>query len=424
MNSAIRLIIFFSLSFSSYLSLYGFGEYTDSDYPLSYFITESSSYFIEKDQSSTIWNNYETVFNIGYSIHSNEMDEISIYNSYLSSLSYTIPMGKSKYLTFGINPYTLSNINFMETSYNYIGVEENSNLTNPLSYNTNYMSNGGISKAYLNFTYKFSDKFYIGIKNSHLFGNLEHQKIIRLYDIVYGVNDDGEFDIDSTLYSLNDSMIVSKVNEFKGNSLQLEGKYINNNNEFILSATYDLPLKIRMKMFLNPFVNPSNESLGLFQSLEEMEYYTDPNQTFSYKLASMLKNYSLGYRWKTNDESILFRLMRQNGYDYNSNLMYLEDCDINSINVLYSKDRSFLGVNKFQYSFGLFYKTLETSESNDYDYGFSGDFDFRFIDKDAFNISFTIGERTHNLLDISNEKYFSLRLNLENVEKWFIKGEN
>ena len=56
--------------------------------------------------------------------------------------------------------------------------------------------------------------------------------------------------------------------------------------------------------------------------------------------------------------------------------------------------------------------------------GISGDFEFRFIDKDAFNISFTIGERTHNLLDINNERYFSLKLNLENVEKWLIKGED
>ena len=68
-----------------------------------------------------------------------------------------------------------------------------------------------------------------------------------------------------------------------------------------------------MKMFLNPFVNPSNELLGLFQSLEEMEYYTDPNQTFSYRLESMLKNYYLGYRWKMNKKSILFRFMKQNG---------------------------------------------------------------------------------------------------------------
>ena len=40
----------------------------------------------------------------------------------------------------------------------------------------------------------------------------------------------------------------------------------------------------------------------------------------------------------------------------------------------------------------------------------------------ADNISFRIGERTHNLLDINKEKYFSVTLNLENVEKWFIKG--
>ena len=419
-----RFILLFSFSFSSYLSLYGFGEYVNSDYPLCYFITENSSHFIKNNQNSSFWDKNETIFNIAYSIHSNEMNNNSIYNSYLSSLSYTIPVGKSKYLTFGINPYTLSNINFQETSYTYIGVNQNSNLINPLSYNTNYMSDGGISRAYLNFTYKLSDKIYLGIKNSHLFGNLEHQKIIRLYDIVYGVNDDGEFDIDSTSYSLSDSMIVNKVNEFKGNSIQFEGKYINDNNEFILSGTYDFPLEVKMKMFLNPFINPSNELLGLFQSLEEMEYYTDPDQIFSYRLESMLKNYSLGYRWRMNEKSILFRFMKQNAYDYDNNLMYLEDPNISSMNILYSANKSLSGTNIFQYRLGLFYKILETSGPDDYDYGISGDFEFRFIDKDAFNISFTIGERTHNLLDINNERYFSLKLNLENVEKWLIKGED
>jgi len=350
------------------------------------------------------------------------MAQNSVYNSYLSSLSYTIPMGKDKYLAFGLNPHTLANIDFQETFYNYIGVGENSDLVNPLSYNTNYISDGGISKAYLNLTCKLSDKIYLGVKSSHLFGNLERQKIIRLYDIIYGVNDNGEFDIDSTYYSLNDSMIVNKVNEFKGNSLQLEGKYVNNDNEFILSGVYRFPLKIKMKMFLNPFVNPSNESLGLFSSLEEMEYYTDPNQVFSYRLEPMIKSYSLGYKRKMDEKSMLFRFMRQNADDYNNRFMYLQDPDIVSIDFLYTSNLPLL--NYSQYEVGLFYKVLKIAESDDCDYGITGGLNLKFIDKDAFNISFRIGERTHNLLEINKERYFSLRLSLENIEEWFIKGEN
>ena len=81
-----------------------------------------------------------------------------------------------------------------------------------------------------------------------------------------------------------------------GNSIQFETKYKKQNNEFFISGTYNFPLKIKMKMFLNPFVNPSNESLGIFDTLEEMEYYTDPNQVFSYRLEPTIKNYSFGYR--------------------------------------------------------------------------------------------------------------------------------
>ena len=172
MNSFIKFTVIFSFSFSSYLSLYGFGEYLDNVYPLSYFITENTSHFISNDSKHSLWNGNETVFNIAYSIHSNKMAQNSVYNSYLSSLSYTIPMGKDKYLAFGLNPHTLANIDFQETFYNYIGVGENSDLVNPLSYNTNYISDGGISKAYLNLTCKLSDKIYLGVKSSHLFGKI------------------------------------------------------------------------------------------------------------------------------------------------------------------------------------------------------------------------------------------------------------
>ena len=74
-----------------------------------------------------------------------------------------------------------------------------------------------------------------------------------------------------------------------------------------------------------PFVNPSNESLGVFDSLEEMEYYTDPDQIFSYRLDPIIKNYSLGYRRRFNKKSIFFRLIKQNADNVNSNLIYLKD---------------------------------------------------------------------------------------------------
>ena len=177
-------------------------------------------------------------------------------------------------------------------------------------------------------------------------------------------------------------------------------------------------------MFLNPFVNPANESLGIFDTLEEMEYYTDPNQVFSYKIEPAIKNYSFGYRWRYNEKYLSWKLMKHNADDFNTNLMYLREPDITSIDLFYGSGQVLSNLNHINYKLGLFYKILKNSNFNDYDYGMVANFSLKFIDNDAFNISFRIGERTHNLLDINKEKYFSINLNLENVEKWFIKGEH
>ena len=412
-----------SFVFCSYLSLYGFGDYVEDNHISSYFITESSHYFIEDISSTSIWDFPQSHFNITYNISSNDMDNIWVDKTYLNNISYTIPFGKSKYLSFGFNPVTISDINFQETEYNYIG--SNNNPSNsPLSYNTQYISDGGISKAYLKFIYRVSDKFYLGIKNGYLFGNLEHKRLTRLYDIDYEVNDDGLFDVDNTIYTAIDSMIINKVNEFNGSNIEFEAKYKYENSDFFISSTYNFPLSIKMKAYLNPFINPQNESLGIFDNLEEMEYYTNPNQTFSYEMNSMFKKYSLGYRLRNSvNNFMLFKLTKQNGRNFHNNIMYFREPDIIRFDGLYSINKLKSNSN-ISYTFGGFCEILDFKNVNDRDYGAIVNFNFRFIDNNSFNICFKMGQRTHRLLDIDKEKYFSINISLENVEKWFLKGDD
>ena len=54
MKWLIKVILYFSLLYPSYMSMYGFGEYVEDNYFRSSFIAESSDYLIENNFSS-IW---------------------------------------------------------------------------------------------------------------------------------------------------------------------------------------------------------------------------------------------------------------------------------------------------------------------------------------------------------------------------------
>ena len=37
-----------------------------------------------------------------------------------------------------------------------------------------------------------------------------------------------------------------------------------------MSALYDFPLSVNTRLFYNPFLNSSNESLGIYEDLEQL----------------------------------------------------------------------------------------------------------------------------------------------------------
>ena len=260
------------LSFSiPYASMYGFGEYVD-DSPV--FITDYSSNYFGFKLNNMSSRSTESVFNVSYNVKSSSSSIGALDNSYLSSFSFLFPIFSKHFFKFGVAPYTNSDLSFFDSSYSYI--PNNSSLDlDAIAYNTNYESIGGISKAYINYSSEFFKNFFFGLEYSYSFGNLEQNKKIILYDINYNQIDDSEYSID---YSLNDSMIIKKIHNFKGHSLKVESKFLSNKNEFIISGLYDFPLYVSTRLFYNPFVTPSNESLGVYEDLEQLESAVDANQ--------------------------------------------------------------------------------------------------------------------------------------------------
>jgi len=90
----------------------------------------------------------------------NSLSESS-FNSTFSHLAFAIPVNKKSAFSFGILPYS-------DLGYSY----KNSIKVDTVSVDQLYEGEGGLSKAYLGYGYKFGDHLSIGGNVEYIFGNL------------------------------------------------------------------------------------------------------------------------------------------------------------------------------------------------------------------------------------------------------------
>ena len=397
------------------MSMHGFGEYVEDNYNNSLFITEPSPYFVENNFSS-IWKNTNSILNVQYNFRSSQSDNFTLADSYLASLNYTFPLNGLNYFSIGFNPYTISNADFYASQYSYLPANEIESLDSAIAYNVMYNNDGGISKSYLSLLTKISNKVCLGFKYSFLFGNLERNRRIRLYDLNYSFDDEDQI---LTEYVLNDSILINSTNEYSGSNFQIESKYKTEDIEFFISGTYHFPLRVESKFFFN-------EGIENMQNLEQIQTYFQPNQVINYENEANLKNFYLGFRYKMNEiQSFLFKLDKNKAFNYNENSMYLPDTDSFSINLSFnstSKIFTISDLNYINYKIGLFYKKIENSTVSDYDYGLELDYGFRLLDQNYFALSLKVGEKSYQYMDLDNERYYLIGFKIENIEEWFLKG--
>ena len=411
-----KYLLIFVISFLfPYGAIYGFGEYVNT----SSFITDYSSNYFNFKLQDVSYRETESVFNISYNVKYcyNEVDKNN--NSYLSSFSFLFPVLERNFLRFGVKPYTYSNINFSSNQYSYISADSD---LQALAYNSDYESIGGISKAYLDYSFELSSDFLLGVQYSYSFGNLEQNKKIKLYDIEYS-NSDTE-DLYSVSYTLNDSMIVKKIHNFTGHSFKLESKFRIDRDELVLSALYDFPMTVKTRLFYNPFVSVSNQSLGVYDNLEQLESALDANQIIDNKYDGGIKKVLLQYKKHyQNSDYFTLRLWSQNKFNYSSDLMYLPDLKINSIYFgyeFYNPNYRLSTFDYVNYKIGFFYSSLD---DHNHDYGLEFNYGINYSENNNMFISFRYGNRSHSLLGFDNEEYYLIKFNLENIENWFLKGD-
>ena len=287
MNNFIKTFLFISTIYCSHLSMSGFGEYVEDSNSNFLFINESSPYFVENNFSS-IWKGTDSSLTIDYNINSSKSDDFNLASSYLSSINYAFPLTSLSYFSVGFNPYTISDVDFYTSEYLYVPVGQIESLDSPIAYNLIYENDGGISKSYLNFTTKISKKIFLSFKYSYLFGNLERNKRVRLYNLNYSLDENEEMVVN---YLLNDSILINSASEFSGSSLQIESKYKTDKIDFFISGTYHFPLNVESKFFFS-------DGISNMQNLEQLQTYFQPNQSISYENEGNLKNFYIGLRDK------------------------------------------------------------------------------------------------------------------------------
>ncbi|MFD2584156.1 OmpP1/FadL family transporter [Pedobacter vanadiisoli] len=91
----------------------------------------------------------------------NSLSESS-FNSTFSHLAFAAPVGRRSALSFGILPYS-------DLGYSY----KNTTKVDTTTVNQLYEGEGGLSKAYLGYGYRFGDHLRIGGNLEYIFGNLQ-----------------------------------------------------------------------------------------------------------------------------------------------------------------------------------------------------------------------------------------------------------
>ncbi|RNL56887.1 hypothetical protein D7004_00275 [Pedobacter jejuensis] len=90
----------------------------------------------------------------------NDLSETS-FNSTFSHIAFAVPVSRRSALSFGVLPYS-------DLGYSY----KNSTKIDTMSVDQLYEGEGGLSKAYMGYGYRFGDHLSIGANVEYIFGNL------------------------------------------------------------------------------------------------------------------------------------------------------------------------------------------------------------------------------------------------------------
>ena len=434
--------IFFLISylFSSMLEVYGTGEncnqvgaqgigmgniYFFSDY--SNGLNTSSIATFSKSNLTRV--NFAPQFssNIG------GMDDKDIT---VSSFSFSFPVGKSKAVSFGLSPYTRSEIRLLESNGYTISQNSSNFIDHALNSYSEYQFYGGISNFSTSLSVGLGENNNFAFKFNTLFGNQ-----IQMDKIVVSTFD--AFN-DSTEYNFVEQDSTSKVvlNQFSGYSIQFDWMSKINKHEFGISVTSMGPMNVFYRKYYDMYIYPDqyNPYERYFMNLTSGDdllsydpYYSKnikEDIKFIPNILSRIDDIKLGYHYQIDNRGIVFEL-HKDGMFQNSSLQ------VNDVNILnnskpqsvsyhfgyYSRyDNSRISFfNSINLRLGAYYKEYDFDSSEEAT-DFALTFGIGFAINDYLNlidVGVRVGQRNYTLFETEN--YITGNLSINIGERWFLR---
>ena len=433
MKFLIYIGFIFSILNSSPLELYGIGarQYNLNGMGLglgeSFYFSDNPNQ-VSESSIATYWKSNLTRISFSNQFSSN-LGGHSDKDIRISSFSFTFPISKYNGLSFGLRPYTRSDIMIREMDGYFMGSEV-SDIINVVNSYSNYRISGGISSAYIAFSTKINKSNSLGFKLDRLFGNQFHTKKTIISNLDYFSNSGLE-------YSEQDSTYKIVFNEFSGYSIQIDWLIDLSKHEMAFSMTSMGPIDINQRIFIDEYtsLNPY-EADNTFLNIESGDdlLQRDPDYSSYIKddidISSFIKNifnrvndYSIGYHYSSENFGIIT--------EYHKNDLF-NNLSLDSINIFnYRKPSSSSYHIGFHKSYinkkNTFWSALHLRGGGYYK-------EFLFSDSEGYDIAITMGigiDNESNLIDFGvkfgslsidsfeDVNYMNAILSIEVGNRWF-----
>jgi len=354
----------------------------------------------------------------------------------ISSFSFSFPIGNLKTISFGLTPYTRSEIKVLESDGYTISQNSSNFIDHALNSYSEYEFYGGISNFSTGISMGLGKKNNFAFKFNTLFGNQ-----IQMDKIVISTFD--AFN-DSTNYNFIEQDSTSKVilNQFSGYSVQFDWISEFGNHEFGFSATSMGPMNIFFRKYYDIYIYPDQYNpyeryfIDLASGDDLLSY--DPSYSQNIKedikfipnILNRIDDIKLGYHYRSNDNGIIFELHKSDMFQNNS----LNSDDINILNNSRPKSTSYhIGYYKrYENSRVNFFNSINLRLGGYYKQYSFGDleeasdmaltFGLGFAINDYFNLidfGVKIGQINYTLFE--SENYITGNLSINIGERWFLK---
>ena len=417
------VILFIGWSFtqSTSLSLYGVGDKSIVTDVATIALGNSTffsgnKYNISTNSSSSLWRSSLTRF----TIHSgmNYLTNLQIPKQYeheLTFFSLMFPVGNKKVIGLGIQPAFRTNKIEIEEMFQY-----NNNSSLPFAYYHKYFVNGGISKVFIQYSWKAANNLSFGFQYSSLFGNQFIEDELYICKVKSdtlksnGIVITEMIDNGITYYihpdPANSEIInVTKSHQFTGSEIMIEGRYSTFKQEwaFRIGFNGETTVKTKMEQIFPNYLNSKyvNTSDGKLSEIDFGYHYK-----LSDHLGIVLESQS-NYPFNIPKSVALFHTLPPKGTSIN-------------IGTYYQYINPKVGFwNNINLRGGGYLKELNFTKEKYLDYGITVGLGLEYLaNTQSLDFAFRFGNKESFIIEGENENYISFHIGITTGEKWFFNS--